>query len=162
MSEHPTAGPADRIAAVVERLRATQLPVSGAVEGSAVRYTLARPGYRVMVLVDPNRFLGLEFDLFGVDGSVRLHYFLDSGRYDISQPAHAWYAAATATDLVLFLDALAEGRILTTVDRGRAAMIIPTAAGPRIVKRGRFWTSTGRDGRDSAAALRDGFRPLPP
>jgi hypothetical protein len=72
------------------------------------------------------------------EGSVRLHYFVDAGRCDISRPAHAWYASAMATDIILFLDALAEGRVLTKVDRRRAAMIIPTGVGSRIVKRGRL------------------------
>jgi hypothetical protein len=154
--------PAERIAAAVQRMRAAQLPVNVVTEGSAVRYEVTRPGYAVVVVVDPTRFVGLEFDLFGPDGSVRLHYFLDTGRRDISQPAHAWSAAATATDVVLLLEALAEGRVLSAMDGRRAAIIIPTGTGARIVKRGRLWTSTGREGRTGAAAIRAGFRPLPP
>jgi hypothetical protein len=162
MSDRPAAGPADRIAAAVGRLRACTDAVNVVVEGSVVRYEVAHPLYTVAVHVDPTRFLGLEFDLLGPDGSVRLHYFIETGRHDISQPAHAWYASATATDIILFLDALAEGRVLIRVDRRRAAMIIPTAVGSRIVKRGRLWTSTGRDGRDRKALTRAGFQPLSP
>ncbi len=131
------------------------------IEDTAVRYQLTRPVYTVQVYVDPDRFIGLEFDLLGPDGSVRLHYFVDTGHHDISQPAHAWFASATATDIVLFLDALADGQVLTRVDRRRASIIVPTGDGPRIVKRGRLWTSTGRDGRDRSAAIRSGFHALP-
>jgi hypothetical protein len=162
MSDQPVADPADRIAAAVGRLRAGKVAVHDVVEGSDVRYEVTRSRYTVGVHVDPARFLGLEFDLLGPDGSVRLHYFLDTGRRDISQLANAWYASATATDIILFLDALAEGRVLTRVDRRRAAIIIPTGVGSRIVKRGRIWTSTGRDSRDREAAIRAGFQPLSP
>jgi hypothetical protein len=161
MSDPPRAEPAERIAAAVGRLRAREVAVDVVIDDATVRYTVTRPVYTVEVYVDPAHLISLEFDLLGQpDGSVRLHYFVDTGRYDISQPAHARFASATATDIVLFLDALADGRLLTKVDRRRAAMIIPTGDGPRIVKRGRLWTSTGRVARDGTAATRGGFRVL--
>src|SRR5262249_20997620 len=100
--------PGQRIAAAVDRLRSRGVTVDESVQESATRYAAARPAYRLLLLVDPARFVGLEFDLLGTDGSVRLHYFADTGRRDVSQPANAWYESAVATDIVLFLDALAD------------------------------------------------------
>jgi hypothetical protein len=152
--------PEDRIAAAVDRLSASGVAVDVSVEGPATRYEATRPGYRVQVLVHPSRFIGLEFDLVDADGSVRLHYFADTGRYDVSQPRHAWYLSATATDVVLFLEALADGGLLAKVERRRAELIVPTGAGPLIVARGRVWTSAGRYRGDRETAIRKGFQPV--
>jgi hypothetical protein len=152
--------PEERVAAAVERLAASGVAVDVSVEGPATRYEATRPGYRVQVLVLPSRFIGLEFDLVDPDGSVRLHYFADTGRYDVSQPRHAWYLSATATDVVLFLEALADGGLLAKVERRRAELIVPTGAGPLIVARGRVWTSAGRYRGDRETAIRKGFQPV--
>jgi hypothetical protein len=152
--------PEERVAAAVERLAASGVAVDVSVEGPATRYEATRPGYRVQVLVHPSRFIGLEFDLVDPDGSVRLHYFADTGRYDVSQPRHAWYLSATATDVVLFLEALADGGLLAKVERRRAELIVPTGAGPLIVARGRVWTSAGRYRGDRETAIRKGFQPV--
>jgi hypothetical protein len=154
--------PAERIAAAIGRLSASGVAVHVSVQATATRYEATRPAYRVLVYVDPSRFIGLEFDLLGTDGSVRLHYFVDTGRYDISEPRHAWFLSATATDVVLFLEALADGGLLAKVESRRASVIVPTGGGPLIVKRGRIWTSAGRYRGDREAATRDGFRPVPP
>jgi hypothetical protein len=154
--------PEERIAAAVGRLSTNGVAVDVSVEGPATRYEATRPAYHVRVHVDPSRFIGLEFDLLDPDGSVRLHYFADTGRYDVSQPRHAWYLSATATDVVLFLDALADGDLLARVDRRRAEVIVPTGAGPLIVARGRVWTSAGRYRGDRETAIRKGFRSVVP
>jgi hypothetical protein len=161
VNDRPADVPAERIAAAVERLRARDVAVSESVQGSAIRYEATRPAYHLVVYVDPPRFIGLEFDLLAADGSVRLHYFIDTDLYDISQPRHAWFASAIATDIVLLLDALTDGGLLAKLDRRRASMIVPTGQGPRIVKRGRVWTSAGRYHRDRVTAIRDGFEPVP-
>lgn len=153
--------PGERIAAAVGRLLANGVAVQASVEATATRYAATRPAYRVLVCVDPSRFIGLEFDLLGTDGSVRLHYFVDTGRYDISQPQHAWFLSATATDVVLFLEALADGGLLAKLERRRASVIVPTGGGPLIVRRGRVWTSAGRYRGGRETATRDGFRPVP-
>jgi hypothetical protein len=153
--------PGERIAAAVGRLRARDVTVDESVQGSATRYAAARQAYRLIVIVDPARFVGLEFDLLGTDGSVRLHYFTDTGRHDITAPAQAWYASAVATDVVLFLDALADGGLLAKVESRRARLIVPTGGGSLIVKRGRVWTSAGRHGGDREAAVKEGYRPVP-
>lgn len=160
MGDPLVAGPVDRIAAAIERLRARGVVVHESVEATAVRYEAVRPAYRVLVYVDPDRFIGLEFDLFGADGSVRLHYFVDTDLYAIAQPRHAWLAAAAATDVALLLDALAGGELLAKVEPRRACVIVPTGDGPRIVTRSRIWTTAGRHRRDRDADLRDGFRPV--
>ena len=154
-------GDAERIAAAVDRLREHDVAVAESVHGPAIRYEMTRPAYHVQVDVEESRFIGLEFDLLAPDGSVRLHYFVNTARYDISAPGQAWYASATATDVVLFLAALADGGLLARPHRRGAALIVPTGAGPLIVKRGRIWTSAGRYRRDRDAAIRAGFRPVP-
>ena len=152
--------PEERIAAAVGRLSASGVAVDVSVQGPATRYEATRPEYRALVHVDPSRFIGLEFDLIDPDGSVRLHYFADTGRYDVSQPRYAWYLSATATDVVLFLDALTSGGLLARVDRRRAEVIVPTGTGPLIVARGRIWTSAGRYRGDRESAMRKGFQPV--
>jgi hypothetical protein len=162
MGGGPGHGPSERISAAVGRLRARGVAVAESVQGTATRYEANRPAYHVLVYVDPSRFIGLEFDLLGTDGSVRLHYFVDTGRYDVSQPRHTWYLSATATNVVLFLGALADGDLLARVERRRASVVVPTGGGLLIVNRGRVWTSAGRYRGDRETATGDGFRPVPP
>jgi hypothetical protein len=162
MDREGTDVPGERIADAVGRLRSRGVAVDESVQGTATRYEATRPAYRVLVLVDPSRFIGLEFDLLGADGSVRLHYFADTGRYDVSRPEHAWYASAVATDVVLFLEALADGGLLAKVERRRVSLIVPTGNGLLVVKRGRVWTSAGRHRGDREAATRQGFRAVAP
>ena len=69
-------------------------------------------------------------------------------------------ASAVATDIVLFLDALADGGLLAKVEPRRASVIVPTGAGPLIVKRGRVWTSAGRHRGSRETAAREGFLPV--
>ena len=161
MTDRTVDVPAERIAAAVGRLRARDVAVTESVQGSAIRYETTRPAYHLEVYVDPPRLIGLEFYLLGDDGSVRLHYYVHSGRYDISQPQHTWFASATATDIVLFLDALADGGLLAKLDPRRASLIVPTGAGLRIAKRGRIWTSAGSYRRNRFAATRNGYWPVP-
>jgi hypothetical protein len=65
-----------------------------------------------------------------------------------------------ATDVVLFLEALGGGGLLAKVEPRRAAVIVPTAAGLLMVRRGRVWTSAGRYRKDAQTAGRDGFQPV--
>jgi hypothetical protein len=160
MSGGPADDPGERVAAAVERLRASGATVDVSLQDTATRYEATRPAYHVLVYVDPSRFIGLEFDLFGADGSVRLHYFVDTGRRDIARPGQAWFASAVATDVVLFLDALADGRLLAKLERRRASLIVPTGGGALIVKRGRVWTSAGRHNGDREKATMKGFQPV--
>src|SRR5262249_11295229 len=76
--------PGERIAVAVGRLRTRGVAVEVSAQETATRYEAARSSYRLVVYVDPSRFIGLEFDLLGADESVRLHYFADTGLYDIS------------------------------------------------------------------------------
>ena len=152
--------PEERIAAAVGRLSASGVAVDVSAQDPATRYEATRPAYRMQVYVDPSRFIGLEFDLLDVDGSVRLHYFVDSGRYDVSQPRYAWYLSAIATDVVLFLEALADGGLLAKVEGRRASVIVPTGGGSLLVSRGRIWTSAGRYRGDRDSATSKGFLPV--
>jgi len=161
MGGGPADGPGERIAAAVDRLRARGVTVDVSTDGTATRYEATRPAYRILIYVDQS-FVGLEWDLLGADGSVRLHYFVDTGRYDVSQPRHAWFMSAVATDVVLFLGALADGGLLARVEPRRASVIVPTGAGALIVRRGRVWTSAGRHRQDRETATRNGYRPIPP
>jgi hypothetical protein len=155
-------GDAERIAAAIDRLREHDVAVTGSAHGTAVRYDVIRPAYHLLVEVEESRFIGLEFDLLAPDGSVRLHYFVNTARYDLSAPGQAWYASATATDVVLFLAALVDGGLLAKLHRRGSSLIVPTGAGALMVKRGRIWTSAGRYRRDRNTAIREGFRPVPP
>ncbi|MFF5262694.1 hypothetical protein ACFY4C_27500 [Actinomadura viridis] len=152
----------ERIAASTDRLRSRGVNVERSAIGREIRYEARRNAYRLSVIVDPRRFIGLEFDLLAEDGSVLLGYAVDTDLYDISRPAFAALAMDVESDIVLFLDALADGRIL--LRRARPpSMIVPTADGLRVLRRARFGMTTGgpyRDGMDVAA--RSGFVPVPP
>ncbi|MBO0871513.1 MAG: hypothetical protein J2P15_23425 [Micromonosporaceae bacterium] len=130
------------------------------IEGRAVRYEIRRRQYGVDVFVDPARFIGLRLDLRAEDGSAALHYAVDTDLYDISQARYAKFAADVETDIVIFLDGLASGEILTRMTQPNPATIVPTGEGPRLLKRTRLGTTAGPYRYNKDAAVRDGFTPL--
>jgi hypothetical protein len=129
--------------------------VEESVDGDAVDYRLTGAGYRVSVFIDPTRFISLDFDLLRHDGSLALNYSIDTDMYDITRPKFAAFALDTETDIVLFLDALGDGRLLAEVRKDWAALVVPTTGGPQLVTRRRLWTTkkpfTAADMHDLAA-----------
>lgn len=154
-------GRGERLAVSMGRLRRRGVNVERSAVGQAVRYEAGRNAYRLSVIVDPMRCIGLEFDLLADDGSVLLGHAVDTDLYDISRPAFAALAVDVESDIVLFIDALAAGRILLRL-ASPPSLIVPTGEGPRVLRRTRFGTTGGpyRDGMDAAA--RSGFVPVPP
>lgn len=67
------------------------------------------------MIVDPPRFIGLDFDLVAGDGSSTLTYFVDTDLYPISRPRHASFDSDVETDIVVFLHALADGDVLARI-----------------------------------------------
>jgi hypothetical protein len=153
-----TAG--QRIVEAIERLRGLGIAVDADEVGASTRYTVTRPAYRLIVTVESTRFLGLQFDLIGRDGSSVLHYFVDTDLYDISQPKYAWFSQEIADDIVAFLSALIERRIWIMADESEPAMIVPTRDDLRLVKRGRFGTTVSPLAMAIAPAAPDGFTPM--
>jgi hypothetical protein len=150
-----------RIADAVDGLRNRGVPVETSAEGDLATYLIDRPTYRAEVVVNPKRWLGIEFDLLGEGGSRVLHYRVDTDLYDISQPKHHWFADEIETDIVLLLEALAQKQLLVDLSSPRARMVVPSADGPVLIRKLRFGaTATPYD--VSADRASHDFRSLAP
>ena len=78
-----------RIAEAVDRLRLRGIAVDATMRAGVTTYLVERPTYRARIVVDPVRWLGVEFVLLGADRLdnqrvVDLGYWADTDLYNIS------------------------------------------------------------------------------
>jgi len=135
--------------------------VEATTEAGATTYLVERPTSGAKVVVDPVRWLGLDFDLLAQDQSVVLKYGVDTDLYNISLPKYRWFADEIETDIVLLLDGLAQGMILVNRTSQRPSMIVPSGEGPVLVRRLRFGATKDLYG-GANSQLPPGFEILDP
>jgi hypothetical protein len=121
-----------RIAEAIDKLRDACIPVRESTQAGATTYLMERPTYRAEVIVNPARWLGLQFDLLGQDQSALLKSGVDTDVYNISLPKYRWFAEEIEADIVIFLEGLAQGEILVNTASRRASMIVPSGEGPMV------------------------------
>jgi hypothetical protein len=127
-----------RIAVAVEQLREVGVAVETSADGDLTTYRIERSTYRVEVLVDPTRWLGVRFDLLGEGGSTALRYGVDTDLYNISLPKYRWFADEIEAEIVLLLEGLAQRRVLVDVSSPKPRMIVPSVDGPLLMRKLRF------------------------
>lgn len=122
-------------------------------------YHVEGPIYRAKIVVDPARWLGVEFVLLGEDRVVDLGYWVDTDLYNISLDKYRWFAVEVETDIVLLLDGLVRGKVFVDRTSSRPSMIVPSSDGPLLIRRRRFG---GTKGLYEGVGPPPGFRTLDP
>jgi hypothetical protein len=154
--------PGARIADAVEGLRDRAIAVPAATSAGTTTYVVERPTYRVTIVVNPARWLGLDFHLFGPDGSTVLTYAVDTDLYNISLSRYQRFAADIETDIVLLLEALAQGKVLVDRSGPRPSMIVSTGRGQVWVRKRRLGTTVTPWQAATESAVPPGFGRLAP
>ncbi|MGW7535346.1 hypothetical protein [Amycolatopsis sp. NPDC054798] len=110
-------------------------------DDASVRWQLAGLTWQATVIVDPRRWLGLEFAAQDPETGKRVTYDIDTDLYDISQDSQREFAAEIERDIVEFLGNLRSGSMLRGTDEAKPVLVFPLDGSWVRVVRGRFWTS---------------------
>lgn len=125
-------------------------------------YLVERPTYRAKIVVDPARWLGVEFVLLSQDRVADLAYWVDTDLYKISLDKYRWFAVEIETDIVLLLDGLVQGKVFVDRTSPRPSMIVPSSDGPLLIRRRRFGATKNLYNGDVASGPPPSFRTLDP
>ncbi|MBB1154421.1 MULTISPECIES: hypothetical protein [Amycolatopsis] len=137
--------------AFLRELRATT-PWPVAVDDASVRWQLSGLTWQATVIVDPRRWLGVEFEARDPATGKLVTYDIDTDLYDISHDKYREFAAEIERDIIEFLGNLRTGAMLRGTD---GALVFPLDGSWIRVVRGRFLTSASTHA-DLAEARRDG------
>ncbi|WP_020664803.1 hypothetical protein [Amycolatopsis benzoatilytica] len=114
--------------------------VDAEMSGAASRWQLAGKGWQATVVVDPARWIGLEF--VAQDSlDRRVAYDIDTDLYDLSHEKHRWFADEIERDIVEFLDNLWRGLVLRREDGPKLMLVFPLGGAYVRVVQARFLTS---------------------
>lgn len=118
---------------------------------SRSKWQLAGSTWQATVVVEPLRWLGLEFEARDPVAGRRATYDIDTDLYDISQDKQREFAEDIERDIIEFLDNLRTRVILRGNDGSKFVLVFPLNGSYVRVVQGRFMTSAStHDGLDTA------------
>lgn len=109
---------------------------------AASRWRLAGSIWEATVIVDPSRWIGLEFEARDPVTGRRASYDIDTDLYDITQEREHDFANKIEREIIDFLENLRTGNVLRGNDGSRFVLVIPRGDVYVRVVRGRFVTSS--------------------
>ncbi|MGW4522238.1 hypothetical protein [Amycolatopsis sp. NPDC004378] len=109
--------------------------------GSCTKWQLTGSTWRATVVVEPGRWLGLEFEAREPATGKRATYAIDTDLYDISREDQREFADEIERDIVEFLGNLGKGALLRGNTGTRFVLVFPLAGAYVRVVQGRFMTS---------------------
>ncbi|GAA1033782.1 hypothetical protein ABT279_18880 [Amycolatopsis sp. NPDC000673] len=110
-------------------------------DDTPVRWQLSGLTWQATVIVDPQRWLGMEFEARDPASGKRVTYDIDTDLYDISQERHREFAGDIERDIIEFLGNLRKGSMLRGTDGTKLVLVFPLDGSWVRVVRGRFLTS---------------------
>ncbi|MEU0534960.1 hypothetical protein [Amycolatopsis tolypomycina] len=142
----------DRLLAVLRRL--------GATATAEDTWQLHGATWQATVIVNPERWLGLEFEARDPVTGRRATYDIDTDLYDISQESQRDFAEEIERDIVEFLENLRRGAVLRGTDGAKFVLVFPSDGAYVRVTRGRVMTKASTHADLDAAKTGGGFVPL--
>ena len=133
-----TSGVGHRLLDFLRELPATT-PWTVVVTGS--RWQLGGSTWQATVIVEPLRWLGVEFEARDPVTGRRATYDIDTDLYDISQDKQREFADEIERDIIEFLDNLRRGVMLRGNDGANFVLVFPLRGAQVRVVLGRFLTS---------------------
>jgi hypothetical protein len=127
---------------------------------SASRWQIGGSTWDAIVVVDPQRWIGLEFEARDPVLGRRVGYDIDTDLYDITQDAERDFADEIERDIIGFLENLRKGRILRGKDGSRVVLVFPRNGFYVRVVKGRFATTATRHVDESAARAGGEYVPV--
>lgn len=122
----------DRLLEVLRDLRA-----ASTAEG---RWRLGGKTWHAIVTVEPDRWLGVEFEARDPVTGRRATYDIDTDLYDISREDQREFAGAIERDIIEFLGNLEKGAVLRGTDGVKFVLVFPLDGAYVRVVQGRFLT----------------------
>lgn len=132
----------DNIIKKVEELKRRGVELRFEKRDSDNVYVSDKTTYKLELVVNPTRWLGLDFITKDNQGKVQLAYSIDTDLYPISNPDQEWFADEIESDIVKFLALLENNEVMVGKVKGRPIMIFPCENGYRFVKKGRFFIAS--------------------
>ncbi|WP_233223941.1 hypothetical protein [Amycolatopsis sp. CA-128772] len=123
--------------------------------GACVKWRLTGSTWEATVIVEPGRWLGLEFEARDPSSGRRVTYDIDTDLYDISRDDQRESAAGIERDIIEFLGHLRAGAVLRGTGGPKVVLVFPLDGAYVRVVRGRFMTGASSHA-DLAAARKDG------
>ncbi|VVJ18120.1 Uncharacterised protein [Amycolatopsis camponoti] len=108
--------------------------------GAGSTWRLGGRTWQATVVVEPRRWLGLEFEARDPVGGRRATYAIDTDLYDISRDEQREFADEIEHDIIEFLDNLRKGAVLRGNDGPEFVLVFPLDGAYVRVVRGRFMT----------------------
>ncbi|MFJ1765730.1 hypothetical protein ACIOD2_35760 [Amycolatopsis sp. NPDC088138] len=123
--------------------------------GALSRWRLSGSTWQAVVTVEPERWLGLEFEARDPVTGKRAGYDIDTDLYDIARDEQREFAEEIERDIIEFLDNLTSGVVLRGNDGSKFVLVFSLNGSHVRVVQGRFLTSASTH-TDLAAARRGG------
>ena len=141
--EHMTSGVGNRLLGFLRELQVstTWTVVVTEEAGALSRWQLSGTTWQATVVVEPQRWLGLEFEARDPVTGRRTTYDIDTDLYDISQDKQREFAEEIERDIIEFLDNLRKGVVLRGNDGSKFVLVFPLNGSYVRVVQGRFITS---------------------
>jgi hypothetical protein len=157
-----TSGAGDRLLAFLRELQATSgwTVVVTDETGALSRWRLSGSTWHATVTVEPQRWLGLEFEARHPATGRRTTYDIDTDLYDIAQDEHREFAAEIEHDIIELLADLREGAVLRRTDGPKFVLVFPLGGSSVRVVQGRFVTSASTHPSLAAAAIGGDYVPV--
>ncbi len=104
------------------------------------QYTTETPDYILEITINPKKWLGLVFVWQYDNRAKSLEYSIDSDLYPIANPDQHEFAQGIETDILNFVKALYDNKILVGRIKKKPAIAIPVDGGFYTVTKGWLWT----------------------
>ncbi len=137
-----TSGVGRRLLAFLGELReTTSWSVVVEETGTGSTWRLGGSTWQATVIVEPWRWIGLEFEARDPVTGKRATYDIDTDLYDISRDEQREFADEIERDIIEFLDYLRKGAVRRGNDGPKFVLVFPLNGSYVRVVRGRFLTS---------------------
>jgi hypothetical protein len=123
--------------------------------GACVKWQLSGSTWQAAVIVEPERWLGLEFEARDPVSGRRATYDIETDLYPIARDDQREFAGEIERDIIEFLGHLRDGSVLRGNDGPKFVLVFPLDGSYVRVVRGRFTTS-GSSHADLGAAGKGG------
>lgn len=104
-------------------------------------YMIKGQNYQAEVIINPKKWIGMNFNVSEGGEGKNLTYSLDTDLYNISDLQHREFAKEIENDIASFLKLLGEKRIMKGTVNGRPSLVVPEKDGYSLIKAGRLFTS---------------------
>lgn len=103
-------------------------------------HVLKNKDFRIEI-VKNNKWLGLDFHLLDSEGATSLNFSIDTDLYNVSLDKHKELLNDTGMDILSFLSALSNKRVLIGKYKKRDTMVFPLSDYYVQILKQRFWTT---------------------